>query len=75
MLYQSTDGAATWRAIGDAAHAPSAVNITALAAAPERPGSVVVGMENGEVWQVSPEAEWSPLASGLPPVQALLSLG
>jgi hypothetical protein len=32
-------------------------------------------MENGEVWQVSPEAEWTPLASGLPSVQALLPLG
>ena len=75
MLYQSTDGATTWRSLGDATHAPSAVNITAIAVAPERPGRVVVGMENGEVWQVSPEAEWTPLASGLPPVQALLSIG
>jgi photosystem II stability/assembly factor-like uncharacterized protein len=75
MLYQSTDSATTWRSLGDAAHAPSAVNITAIAVAPERPGSVVVGMENGEVWQVSPEAEWTPLASGLPTVQALLPLG
>ncbi len=75
VLYQSTDGATTWRFLGDAAHAPSEVNITALAVAPERPGSVVVGMENGEVWQVSPEAEWTPLATGLPRVQALLALG
>jgi photosystem II stability/assembly factor-like uncharacterized protein len=75
MLYQSTDGATTWRALGDTAHAPSAVNITAIAVAAERPGSVVVGMENGEVWQVSPEAAWTSLASGLPPVQALLSVG
>jgi photosystem II stability/assembly factor-like uncharacterized protein len=75
MLYQSTDSATTWRSLGDTAHAPSAVNITAIAVAPERPGSVVVGMENGEVWQVSPEAEWTSLASGLPPVQALLPVG
>jgi photosystem II stability/assembly factor-like uncharacterized protein len=75
MLYQSTDGATTWRALGDATHAPSTVNITAIAVAPERPGSVVVGMENGEVWRVSPEADWTPLASGLPPIQALLSVG
>jgi len=75
MLYQSTDGAASWRSLGDAAHAPSAVNITAIAVSPERLGSVVVGTENGEVWQVSPEAEWTPLASGLPSVQALLPLG
>lgn len=74
VLYQSIDGAATWRSLGDAAHTPSQVNITALAVAPERPGSVVVGMENGEVWAVSPEAEWTPLATGLPRVQALLAL-
>jgi hypothetical protein len=74
VLYQSTDGAASWQYLGDAAHAPSEVNITALAVAPERPGSVVVGMENGEVWRVSPEAEWTPLATGLPRVLALLAV-
>jgi hypothetical protein len=31
-------------------------------------------MENGEVWQVSPEAEWTLMASDLPPIQALLAL-
>jgi photosystem II stability/assembly factor-like uncharacterized protein len=74
MLYQTIDGANSWRPLGDAAHAPSNVNITAVAVAAEAPGTVVVGMENGEVWQVSPEAEWTPLATGLPPVQALLAL-
>jgi photosystem II stability/assembly factor-like uncharacterized protein len=74
VIYQSTDGATTWRSLGDAAHAPSAVNITAITVAPERAGSVVVGMENGEVWQVSPEAEWTLMASDLPPIQALLAL-
>jgi len=73
VLYQSTDGATTWRSLGDTAHSPSSVNITAIAVSPERAGSVVVGMENGEVWRVSPDAEWSPLATGLPRVQALLA--
>jgi hypothetical protein len=71
VLYQSNDGATTWRSLGDAAHSPSSVNITAIAIA-ERPGSVVVGMENGEVWHVSSTAEWAPLATGLSAVQALL---
>lgn len=74
MLYQSTDGAASWRSLGDAAHAPSAANVTALAPSAQRPGSVVVGTDNGEVWQVSAETEWTPLASGLATVQALLPL-
>jgi photosystem II stability/assembly factor-like uncharacterized protein len=75
MLYQSADGGSTWRSLGDAAHSPSAANITAVAPAAERAGGVVVGTETGEVWRVSPDAEWTPLASGLPYVQALLSLG
>ena len=74
VLYQSTDGARSWRSLGDAAHTPSAANITAIAVDPSGPGRVVVGMENGEVWRVNPEAEWVPLASGLPRVQTLLSV-
>jgi photosystem II stability/assembly factor-like uncharacterized protein len=73
MLYQSIDGGATWRSLGDAAHSPSAANLLALAPA-ERPGSVFVGTDNGEVWYVSPDAEWTSLATGLPPVQALLAI-
>ncbi|HZT05936.1 MAG TPA: hypothetical protein VFC51_02830, partial [Chloroflexota bacterium] len=71
VLYQSTDCARSWRSLGDAAHTPSAANITAIAVDPSRAGSVVVGMENGEVWRVSAYAEWSRLARGLPRVQAL----
>ncbi|HEY7064115.1 MAG TPA: hypothetical protein VII06_21730 [Chloroflexota bacterium] len=74
MVYQSTDGGTTWRSLGDAAHSPSAANLMAVAPAASRSGSVVVGTETGEVWHVSPEAEWTPLASGLPPVSALLSV-
>lgn len=75
MLYQSTDGGSTWRSLGDAAHSPSAANVTAVAPAAEGSGSVLVGMENGEVWRVSPNAEWTPLAGGLPTIQSLLALG
>jgi hypothetical protein len=74
MLYQSTDGGDSWRSLGDAAHSPSAANLTALAPA-EESGSVFVGTDSGEVWLVNPSAEWTQLASGLPFVQALLPLG
>lgn len=74
MLYQSTDGGSTWRSLGDAAHSPSAANVMALAPAAEASGSVLVGTDNGEVWQVSPDAAWTLLASGLPRVQALLAV-
>ncbi len=73
MLYQSTDGGNTWRSLGDDAHSPSAANLTALMQG-EEPGSVVVGTDSGEVWQVSAAAEWTLVASGLPHVQALLTL-
>ncbi len=74
MLYQSSDGGTTWRPLGDPAHSPSRANVTALAPAAARSGAVLVGTDNGEVWRVSPEAEWTPLASGLPWVEALLPL-
>jgi hypothetical protein len=41
---------------------------------PDYAGWVLVGTETGEVWRVSPDAEWSQLTGGLPPVQALLAL-
>jgi photosystem II stability/assembly factor-like uncharacterized protein len=73
MLYQSTDGGKTWRSLGDSAHSPSAANITALVPG-EEAGSVIAGTDSGEVWQVSPSAEWTLLARDLPFVQALLPL-
>jgi hypothetical protein len=73
MLYQSVDGGSTWRSLGDAAHSPSAANLTALAPGDES-GSVLAGTDSGEVWRVSAAAEWTLLASGLPFVQALLPL-
>jgi len=35
---------------------------------------VLVGTDTGEIWRVSPAAEWTLLASGLPMVQAVLPL-
>jgi len=74
MLFQSVDEGKTWRSLGDAAHAPSAARLTAVAADPAKAGGVIVGTETGEVWRVSPEATWTQLLEGLPPVQALLAL-
>ena len=74
-LYQTTDGGDTWRELGDADHSPSAANILAVAPDGERASSVLVGTDTGEVWRVSPAAEWTLLESGLPAVQSILPLG
>lgn len=72
VLYQSTDGGESWRSLGDAAHSPSPAIFHAVAPDPARAGAVVVGTETGEVWRVTPEAEWTLVARHLPMVQALL---
>jgi photosystem II stability/assembly factor-like uncharacterized protein len=73
-LYQTSDGGDTWTELGDADHAPSAANILAVSPAPDAAGSVLVGTDTGEVWRVSPSAEWTLLVSGLPAVQSILPL-
>jgi photosystem II stability/assembly factor-like uncharacterized protein len=73
-LYQTTDGGDTWSDLGDADHSPSAANILAVAPAPDAPGNVLVGTDTGEVWRVSPSAEWTLLVNGLPAVQSILPL-
>jgi hypothetical protein len=73
-LYQTTDGGDTWRDLGDADHSPSAANILSVAPAREGAGSVLVGTDTGEIWRVSPAAEWTLLVSGLPEVQSVLPL-
>jgi photosystem II stability/assembly factor-like uncharacterized protein len=70
MLYQTVDGGETWRNLGDADHKPSAANILAVAPG-DTAGSAVIGTDTGEVWRVSPEAEWRLLASNLPAIQSL----
>jgi hypothetical protein len=73
-LFRSDDDGETWRSLGDAAHSPSAARLTAISLDPEKSGWVLVGTETGEVWRVSPEATWTQLCAGLPPVQALLAI-
>jgi hypothetical protein len=74
MLFQSADGGATWRSLGDADHSPSAAQIQAVAADPETKGGVLVGTETGELWRVRPDTPWARLAQGLPQVQSILPL-
>ena len=73
-LYQTTDGGDTWQELGDDDHAPSAANILAVTPDPASASSVLVGTDTGEVWRVSPAAEWTLLVSGLPAVQSILPL-
>jgi len=74
-LYQSGDGGASWRSLGDAEHSPSAANILSVAVAPDGPGCVLVGTDTGELWQVTPEAKWTLLQRDLPMVWSVLARG
>jgi photosystem II stability/assembly factor-like uncharacterized protein len=74
MLFRSDDDGATWRSLGDQAHSPSAVRLTAITPDANEAGWVLVGTETGEVWRVGPDATWTQLSEGLPPIQALLAL-
>ena len=73
MLFRSEDDGTTWRPLGDAAHSPSEVRLTAVTVDPEVAGGVLVGTETGEVWRVSSAADWTLLRDGLPSVQALFA--
>ena len=73
MLFRSDDDGATWRSLGDAEHSPSAVRLTAITFDPEVVGGVLVGTETGELWRVAPDATWTRMCDGLPPVQTLLA--
>ena len=74
-LYQSVDGGASWRPLGDAEHSPSAANILSVSVAPDGPGCVLVGTDTGELWQVTPEAKWTLLQRDLPMVWSVLARG
>jgi photosystem II stability/assembly factor-like uncharacterized protein len=73
MLFRSVDEGASWRSICDPAHSPSHANIHGLEPDPDVPGGVVIGTDTGEVWRVSNEAEWSPLAAGMPAVLSVVA--
>ncbi|MFT5389888.1 MAG: hypothetical protein ACI8PT_000068 [Gammaproteobacteria bacterium] len=73
MLFRSQDEGRSWRSLCDAAHAPSAANFHGLTTDPDVIGGVVVGTDTGEVWQVSDDATWTSLASGMPSVMSLVA--
>jgi len=73
MLFRSDDHGRSWRSLGDEAHSPSAANFHGLSPDPDVAGGVIVGTDTGEVWQVSDDARWTSLASGLPAVLSLAS--
>lgn len=71
MLFRSDDEGRTWRSLCDPAHSPSFANFHGLVCDPEVPGGVLVGTDSGEIWRVTPDAQWTPLANELPAVLAL----
>ena len=73
MLFRSENGGESWRSLCDSAHSPSRQNIHGLTTDPEVPGGVIIGTDTGEVWRVSNEAEWTPLAAGMPAVLSVLA--
>ncbi len=74
MLFRSDDGGEHWRSLCDENHSPSAVNFHGLNIDPGVPGGVLVGTDNGEVWQVSPDAEWRARGEGMPAVLSVLAI-
>jgi hypothetical protein len=75
QVYQSTDGGAAWRPLGDAPHSPSVAAMLCVTPAPDNAGNVLVGTDLGEVWHVeSANTRWTKLADGLPPVQSVVSV-
>ena len=71
MLFRSDDEGLSWRPLTDASRTPSKANFHGLTIDPEREGGVIVGTDTGEVWRVSPTAEWTPVATALRAVRAL----
>jgi len=75
QVYQSADGGATWRPLGDAPHSPSVAAILCVTPALDTAGNVLVGTDLGEVWHVdAANTRWRLLADGLPPVQSVLDI-
>jgi hypothetical protein len=75
QVYQTVDGGASWRPLGDAPHSPSVAAILCVTPSPDAGDNVLVGTDLGEVWHVdAATTRWTVLAKDLPPVQSVLSL-
>ena len=74
MLLRSEDRGNSWRSLCDGAHTPSRGNIHGLATDSECVGGVVIGTDDGEVWRVSNDAQWTALADNLPAVLSAITL-
>ena len=72
MLFRSEDDGASWRSLCDPRHTPSHANFHGLAANPDDPGSVFVGTDNGELWFVGSDCQWSLLVDDLPTVLSIM---
>ncbi len=68
MVFRSEDEGESWRSLCDESHTPSRANFHGLTPDPESPGGVLLGTDDGDLWQVSNDAQWHRLASGLPAV-------
>ena len=73
MLFRSDDEGVSWRSLCDDAHSPSAVNFHGLTPNPDSPGSVFVGTDNGELWNVDKEGCWELLAENMPAVLSVMA--
>ncbi|HIG39123.1 MAG: hypothetical protein ABGY96_05635 [bacterium] len=74
MLFRSENEGESWRSLCDEAHSPATENFHGLIPDPGSPGGVLIGSDSGNVWQVSNDAEWKQLASGLPAVLSIVVL-
>ena len=74
MLLRSEDRGKSWRSLCDEAHSPSTANIHGLTTDSECVGGVVIGTDDGEVWRVSNDAQWTALADNLPVVLSAITL-
>ena len=73
MLMRSEDQGNSWRSLCDETHTPSKGNIHGLAIDEEICGGVIIGTDDGEVWRISNNAEWTQLACKLPSVLSIIS--
>ena len=74
MLMRSEDQGNSWRSLCDETHTPSTGNIHGLTIDIENVGGVLIGTDDGEVWRISDDAEWTLLADKLPSVLSAITI-